>query len=79
MMTMHMTGALSKYVVIKDYIDSNHAGNMSNRSLHSGIIIYINNTPIIWYSKFQNIVEDLRFLPEFVALRITTGMIEDLQ
>ena len=78
-MTMHTAEALSKYVVIKAYIYYDHAGNMSNRSLHSGIIIYVNNAPIIWYSKFQNIVEDSRFLPEFVALRITTGMIEYLQ
>ena len=79
MTTMHIPEALSKYVVIKGYIDANHAGNISNRILHSGIIIYVNNAPIIWYSKFQNIVEDSRFLSEFVALMITTGMIEYLQ
>ena len=46
-----MPEALGKYVVIKAYVDSNHAGNMENMRLHSGIIIYVNNKPIIWYSK----------------------------
>ena len=27
-MPRHMTEALGKYVVIKDYVDANHAGNM---------------------------------------------------
>ena len=57
MMPRHMPEAIVKYVVIKYYVDANHAGNISNRRLHSGIIIYINNAPIIWYSKRQNIVE----------------------
>ena len=44
-----MSEALGKYVAIKDYVDTNHAGNMENRRSHSGIIIYVNNAPIIWY------------------------------
>ena len=52
-----MPEALVKYVLIKSYVDANHAGNMANRRLHSGIIIYVNNAPIIWYSKIQNTVE----------------------
>ena len=43
--------ALVKYVQIISYVDANHAGNLLNRRLHSGILIYVNNTPIIWYSK----------------------------
>ena len=53
----HMPEALVKYVVIKSYADANHTGNVSNRRSHSGIIIYVNNSPIIWYSKKQNTVE----------------------
>ena len=64
--------ALGKYVVIKSYVDSNYSGNMSNRRSHSGIIIYVNNAPIIWYSKRQSRVEDSSFGSEFVALRIPT-------
>ena len=51
---------------------------MTRRS-HSGILIYINNTPIIWYSKRQNTVESSSFGFEFIALRIATEMIESLR
>ena len=75
----HMPEAIGKYVVIKAYVDTNHAGNMANTRSHSGIIIYVNNAPIICYSKRQNTVEASSFGSEFVALRILIGMIEALR
>ena len=54
MMPRNIPEALGKYVVIKAYVDANHAGNMANRRSHYGIIIYVNNAPISWYSKRQN-------------------------
>ena len=65
--------------MIKYYVDTNHAENMSNRRSHSGIIVYVNNAPIIWYSKRQNKVEDSGFGSEFVDIRISTYMIEALR
>ena len=79
MMPQNMPEALGKYVLIKDYVVSNHAGNMANRRSHYGMIIYVNNAPIIWYSKRQNTVEASSFGSEFVALRISTQMIESLR
>ena len=52
---------------------------MPNMRYHSGIIIYENNAPIVWYSILQNTVEASSFRSEFVALRISTGMIEALR
>ena len=66
---------LGKYVVIKSYVDNNHSGNMANRRLHYGIIIHVNNSPIIWYIKLQNTVEDSSFVSVFVSLRIATDMV----
>ena len=63
-----MPEALSKYVVIKYYVDSNHAVNMANRRSHYGIIIYVNNAHIIWYIKQQNTVESSSFVSEFFLL-----------
>ena len=60
-MPRHMSEVLGKYVAIKDYVDTNHAGNMANRRSHSGIIIYVNNAPIICYSKLQNTFEASRY------------------
>lgn len=70
---------LGNPVRIRAYVDANHAGNLANRRSHSGILIYANNAPIIWYSKRQNTVETSSFGSEYVALRICTELIEALR
>ena len=74
-----MPETIGKYVVIKAYVDANYAGNMANRSSHYGIIIYVNNAPIIWYSKQNNTVETSIFGSDFFAIRIVAEMIEALR
>ena len=61
MMPRNMPEVLGKYVVIKAYVDANHAGNMENRGSHYIITIYVNNAPIICYSKLQNTFEASSF------------------
>ena len=58
---------------------ANNSGNMANKSSHSGIIIYVNNAPIIWYSKLQNTFQASIFGLDFFAPRISTDMIEALR
>ena len=53
-----MPVSLGKYVVIKAYVYDSYAGNMGNTTLHSIIIVYVNNAPAFWYNKRQNTVED---------------------
>jgi hypothetical protein len=43
--------------------------------LHTGIIIFVQNALIIWYSKRQNTVEAATFGSEMVALRISKEFI----
>jgi hypothetical protein len=57
-------------VTKSEFVDANHAGNMVTRQSHTGIIIFVQNAPIIWYSKRQNMVEAATFGSEMVALRI---------
>ena len=66
-------------VVISAFVDANHAGNVVTRRSHTGIIIFVQNAPIIWYSKRQNTVEAATFGSEFVALRICKEMIVALR
>ena len=61
------------------YVDADHAGNIMTRRSHTEIFIYLDNTPIIFYSKRQNTVESSSFGSEFIALRIATEMIESLR
>ena len=44
-----------------------------------GIFIYVNNTPVIWYSKRQNKVETPSFGSEFIALMIGTDLVEAMR
>jgi hypothetical protein len=62
-------------VTISAFVDANHAGNKVTRHLHTGIIIYVQNAPILWYSKRQNMVEAATFGSEMVALRICKELI----
>jgi hypothetical protein len=64
-----------KAVTTSCFVDANHAGNVVTRRSHSGILIYVQNAPIIWYSKRQNTVEASSFGSEFVALRIAKEMV----
>ena len=70
---------LGNPIKIRAYVEVNYARNLKNRRSHSGILIYVNNTPIIWYSKQQNTVESSSFGSEYVTLRICTEMIEALR
>jgi hypothetical protein len=39
------------------FADADHAGNRVTRRSQTGILIFLNCAPIIWYSKSQNTVE----------------------
>jgi hypothetical protein len=66
-------------VVMSCFVDSDHAGCQMTRQSHTGVLIFVNNAPILWYSKGQNMVESLTFGSEFVALRTAVDMIEGLR
>ena len=74
-----MIKPLGNPITVRTHVDANHTGNLANRRSHTGIIIYINNAPIMWYSKRQNTVETSSFGSEFVALRIATELNEALR
>jgi hypothetical protein len=66
-------------VRITCFVDANHAGNVVTRRSHTGILIFVQNAPIIWFSKKQNTVESASFGSEFVALRAARDMIVALR
>ena len=66
-------------VTINAFVDADHAGNLVTRKSHTGIIIYVNNSPITWFSKRQSTVESSTFGSEFVAMRICVDMVESLR
>jgi hypothetical protein len=66
-------------VVTSCYVDADHAGCKVTRRSHTGLIIYINNAPIVWFSKRQNTVESSTFGSEFIALKIAIDHIEAIR
>jgi hypothetical protein len=66
-------------VEVSCFVDANHAGNIVTRRSHTGLIIFIQNAPIIWYSKKQNTVESSTFGSELVALRVARDLIAALR
>jgi hypothetical protein len=70
---------LGKPVEIRCYVDADYAGDKVTRRSRTSIIIFLNNAPIVWYTKKQNTVETRSFGSEFVALKVTTEMLRGLR
>ena len=65
-------------VSISIFVDADHAGNRVTRRSHTGIVIYCNLAPIVWYSRRQNTVETSTFGSEFIALKIAAVLNDSL-
>jgi hypothetical protein len=61
-----------KPVVIRMFVDSDHAGDKLTRRSRTGFLIYINSALIDWLSKKQSTIETSVFGAEFVAMK--TGL-----
>ena len=57
------------------FVDSDHAGNVVTRRSHTGIMTFLNKSPVVWHSERQNTVETSAFGSEFVAVKIAEEMI----
>lgn len=71
--------ARGKGVTMTCFVDASHAGCHVTRRSWTGIMIFVNKAPIMWYSKRQNTVESSTFTSEFVAAKIAVEMIEGLR
>ncbi|EEC42861.1 predicted protein [Phaeodactylum tricornutum CCAP 1055/1] len=70
-----MPKPMGRSVQITVFVDAAHADCHVTRRSTTGILIFINGTPIRWYSKRQNTVEGSTYGSEFVAMRIASEMI----
>ena len=68
-----------KYVTVHVFVDANHAGCQKTRKSVTGILIFVNMAPVIFYSKKQNTVEASTFGAEFVAMRTAVELVESLR
>jgi hypothetical protein len=61
------------------FVDANHAGDKETRRSQTGILLFCNRAPIIWYSKRQNSVEASTFGSEITAMKNAIELIESLR
>jgi len=70
---------LGKYVTLTHYLDANLYHDMLTGRSVTGIIHFMNQTPIDWYSKKQGTVETATYGSEFVAARTCVEQVMDLR
>jgi hypothetical protein len=70
---------LGKFVTLSHYHDANLFHCLLTGKSVSGILHFMNQTPIEWFSKKQNTVETATYGSEFVSARICTEQIIDLR
>jgi len=70
---------LGKPVHLTHYLDANLYHDLLTGRSVSGILHFLNATPIDWYSKKQSTVETATYGSEFVAARICTEQAIDLR
>ena len=61
------------------FVDANHVSNVVTRSFPTGVLIYVMNVPIIWFSNMHNTVESSTVGSEFVSIWIARDLIVALR
>ena len=74
-----MPNPKGKAVRITAYFDADHATDTETRRSVSGIVIFVNNTPVKWVSKRQPTVESSTHGAELVAAKVATELIIELR
>ena len=77
--TPNMPEARGLEVTISAFVDANLAGNLKDRRSQTGVLIFLNKAPILWFSKKQPAVESSTFGAEFCAMKVGVEMIESLR
>jgi hypothetical protein len=76
---MNMPEPRGNAVQINMFVDAAHGNCHVTRRSTTGIVFFLNGTPVKWYSKRQNTIECSTFGSEFVALRIAIEMNESIR
>jgi len=61
------------------FVDSDHAGDTVTRRSRTGIFLFIQNAPIVWFSKKQTSIETSSFGSEFSAMKTAVEMVKGLR
>ena len=70
---------LGKELLIRAFVDADHAGDKITRRSRSGLIIMANMAPIHWISKKQSCIETSSFGSEFCAMKLCCEYLKGLR
>ena len=71
--------ALGNEVSTHCFVDASHASDLATRRSQTGILIFVNRAPIIFFSKRQNCVETSTFGSEFTAAKRAVELVKALR
>ena len=74
-----MLEPLSKECTVTCFVDADHARDKVTCRSVTGILLLVNNTPLIWYTKRQKTVETSTYGSELVAARLGTEMVIEVR
>ena len=74
-----MPEPLGNYVTLTHYFDANLYHDMLTGRSVTGILHFLNQTPIDWYAKKQSTIETATYGSEFVAGRTCIEQVMDLR
>ena len=74
-----MPEARGKKVQTTCWVDSDHSGDLVSRRSRTGVLIFCNKSPIIFYSKKQGSIETSSFGSEFSAMKTAVELVEGLR
>jgi Reverse transcriptase (RNA-dependent DNA polymerase) len=74
-----MPEPLGKPVQMTTFVDSDHAGDKVTRRSRTGVLVFLNRAPIVWFSKKQNSIETSSFGSEFTAMKQGVEISEGLR
>ncbi len=61
------------------YVDADHAGDLLTRRSRTGVLLFLNSAPILWYSKKQNSVETSTYGSEYIALKTAVEIVKGMR
>ena len=67
-----MTEPRGKSVNITTFVDASYALEKRTRRSHTGYVIFVKRSPIVFYSNRQSTVESSTFSSEFIAMKTCT-------
>jgi len=70
---------LGNFITLSHYVDANLYHNMLTGRSVTGILHYLNKTPIDWYSKKQATIKTATYGSELVSARLAVDQIVDLR